>query len=533
MHLLAYLFFTIQLVSAAQAFKAGDGKVNDAFPFYTHKTITYDSLCAPGPNSQEPIFDGNACRNIYFGDLLRDLSQLNDAGLRKYFSELQVVEIVETLVKSEYKYDEPQFRVTPERLQLYRPEEHVDNPSYLLTTPTNQDMDPRFRGPLAPEEISISDTTSEKNYILPSLDASRQPAHMTIITHFRNTLTKAAQLMKQSTLGGGDAGSLKVDAYIAYGSFLHALGDFFAHTNYVELALHEIGKYNFDEVFPWVGRDASVKCNQDKSCYPLVSGHAVGGAELKIIALGMLKSKIRNLLGKISKRSVAVSHLEKRFWRKIKEAVSSAVDRVIQVTERVQETLVEPIRPAIDTAKKAAEKVAEVGRKITEPIKPIVSKVATTLARPLRPLLEKFMNYIDRKIEEAAAKSDGSKIFTDPKDTNPLHSQVGKDNNDNPLHAVAGQCAITAFRLISQPAGELLKGIESGKFTDGEISQKIDNILSITSRTLIHPAIGGTQESAQVLQNVAAWLNDQKNKNMIASKLIGFESCKAGKNQLY
>lgn len=500
MTMLFLIFILISFCSSSvEGFKAGNGKVDDNFPFYTHKTITYDVLCG-----NEPIFDSDACRQIYFGDLLRDLSQLNDIGLRKKLKESQIVRSVQMLVEKEYGYKDQEYRVTAERLLIYRPEEHVDNPVYIAQSGTHQDVDSRFRGDLSPEELAISPTTSEKNYILPTVDGANQPSFMTILTHFRNSLTRAAKLMNESVhdIGVNAAKPLQLEAYMAYGAVLHALGDFFAHSNYVELALHEQG-HNFDQVFPWVGRDTQVSCGT-KQCYPLVTGHAVGGAELKIIVLGTVKQKLQSFLRKLSRRSLTSQlypHLRKRFlkkfFNKVKEKATEAINAVKNLVGKTREPLLNGL------------------------------KVVAT------PVVKIAHDIISERIEEATAQSDGSHIFTDPKDTNPLHSQVGKDNNDNPLHAVAAQAAMVAIRIVSKPSAELLTAIKLKQLSDEEVNKRILNIVNLAGRTLVHPSIGGTSESTQVMQVIKTWYADERNKNMINSGLIGFETTKLGRNRLF
>ncbi|KAI9143831.1 heterokaryon incompatibility protein Het-C-domain-containing protein [Paraphysoderma sedebokerense] len=293
LQLLALISFLTTLTLNARAFPAGDGKVNDKFPYYTHKEISYNTIC----NGDTPIFDEYSCRCIYYGNLLRDLSQVHDVSLREKFGRSTLTSAVGFLVKNHYGYKEDEFSVTDERLLVYRPEEHLDNPSYLQVQEARQDVDSRFRGPLTEGELDISSVTSEKNYLIPNSDFAAQPAYMTALKYFQQVLNKSTSTLYAATQAPHDSKDRKgqkLEALMHFGSLLHALEDYYSHSNYVELALHELGGYDYDAIFPFVGRDTTVMCG-GKPCFPLVTGrHSLEGIETKITFLGLAKGKFQS-----------------------------------------------------------------------------------------------------------------------------------------------------------------------------------------------------------------------------------------------
>lgn len=62
-------------------------------------------------------------------------------------------------------YATEEFEVTEERLGVYRPEEHIDNPLGYADGEDARKYDKRLRGPVDPRELEIDPNTGMKNYI--------------------------------------------------------------------------------------------------------------------------------------------------------------------------------------------------------------------------------------------------------------------------------------------------------------------------------------------------------------------------------
>ncbi|EED83141.1 predicted protein [Postia placenta Mad-698-R] len=96
-------------------------------------------------------FGGLDIKRVYFGNWLRDYSQAVDvAGLSK-------------LQFQSLGYATEEFEVTPERLGVYLPTEHIDNPKGYPNDA--QRYHPKLRGPVDPRELEIDHHTGMKNYI--------------------------------------------------------------------------------------------------------------------------------------------------------------------------------------------------------------------------------------------------------------------------------------------------------------------------------------------------------------------------------
>lgn len=104
-------------------------------------------------------------KRVYFGNWLRDYSQAMDVGSLKGVQAETVRILVWVLSFLSFGYATAEFEVTAERLGVYRPEEHIDNPKDYADNKDAREYDPRLRPPVQPIELAIDPQTGMKNYI--------------------------------------------------------------------------------------------------------------------------------------------------------------------------------------------------------------------------------------------------------------------------------------------------------------------------------------------------------------------------------
>jgi len=86
-------------------------------------------------------------------------------------------------------------KVTAEKLGVYRPEEHIDNPKDYADNVDARQFDQRLRGPVDPREIQVDPRTGMKNYI-----ANEQGGWATSAKYIRDSLLKAIDLGRRATV---------------------------------------------------------------------------------------------------------------------------------------------------------------------------------------------------------------------------------------------------------------------------------------------------------------------------------------------
>ncbi|KAH0542732.1 hypothetical protein FGG08_002871 [Glutinoglossum americanum] len=205
-------------------------------------------------------------KRVYFGNWLRDYSQALDVGTLKSVQAGTIRILVWVLSFLSFGYATGEFEVTEERLGVYRPEEHIDNPKDYADNMDARRFDPRLRGPVQQIELAIDPNTGMKNYI-----ANESGGWATSSGYVKHSLSRSIHFGRVYTSGASGTAGKEADlceALRCLGQALHCLEDFGAHSNYCELALRELG---FSGVFPHTGTATEITLH-GRRVFPLVTG---------------------------------------------------------------------------------------------------------------------------------------------------------------------------------------------------------------------------------------------------------------------
>lgn len=114
-----------------------------------------------------------------------------------------------------------------------------------------------------PRELEFDPETGMKNYV-----ANSGQGWKTSADYIREQLRRTIEFGRIK----GNA-SVKKESYIHLGAALHTLEDFTAHSNFIELCLHELGE---ELVFPFVGDACRIEAPhrlwKHRRVAPLVTG---------------------------------------------------------------------------------------------------------------------------------------------------------------------------------------------------------------------------------------------------------------------
>ena len=329
-------------------------------------------------------------QEIYFGNWLRDYSQaLTPTSLKVLMTKLNkprdvVTELLDLYARSKFE-DKPEFRVTRDRLGVYKSEEHIDNPHGLVTSP----LDPGFDKTPTADQLEIDGGTQVANYIVKSLT---RPAR------------SAAEYMSEELAEALSAGE-STEGRRHLGQALHTLEDFYSHTNFCELGLRVAGKTSVEPWTPQVTRDG-------KTFFPLVSGKFGGDDTAVSIFLA---------LGEIMQADISQACVAGKRPLGVKMAL----------------VILRDVRPHIA---KQTEGAFELLEKAEEAV-PWISLATCTMGKFLSwstYLIGSIIRLIANQIDEAQG------VLNGPPTINPTHTQLAKDHDDHPLHVLAAQCAMVA-----------------------------------------------------------------------------------------
>ncbi|CAK7222746.1 hypothetical protein SBRCBS47491_004964 [Sporothrix bragantina] len=205
-------------------------------------------------------------QRTYFGNWLRDYSQAVDVGSLKGVNAATIRILVWVLSFLAFGYATEEFEVTEERLGVYRPEEHIDNPLGYADGEDARKFDPRLRGPVDPRELEVDPETGMKNYI-----ANERGGWATSAGYLRFSFGRSIHFGRLYLHGGHGVAGKEADlceALRCLGQSLHCMEDFSAHSNYCELALRELG---YGQVFAHCGANAQINLRGHR-VFPIVTG---------------------------------------------------------------------------------------------------------------------------------------------------------------------------------------------------------------------------------------------------------------------
>ena len=105
-------------------------------------------------------------KRVYFGNWLRDYSQAMDVGTLSKVQADTIRILVWVLSFLTFGYATDEFEVTSERLGVYKPEEHVDNPRHYADDKDARQYDQRLRPPRHRNERRLRQVQPEPQHSL-------------------------------------------------------------------------------------------------------------------------------------------------------------------------------------------------------------------------------------------------------------------------------------------------------------------------------------------------------------------------------
>ncbi|CRK37756.1 hypothetical protein BN1708_007492 [Verticillium longisporum] len=290
------------------------------------------------------------------------------------------------------------------------------------------------------------------------------------------------------------------------GTGLHCLEDFFAHSNYIELALIEKGER---DIFPHVGRDTGIRLQGARDeVFPLVTGtfggvdflHSVTGEvtdKLKQNELQELEntlqenknndtSMLRNLLDMIPDGIFGGKHQSDRV-DEIQQNCSSSQMQNMEVSPRDPEEftryvqdIFKQIMPLLEFHDDIMQSISEkfekipVLPKILEQLEEQMTKfVYTNIAPFILPVIHQIQNEMKTGSQEIVESSEREQhiVFNDNRSSDPTHSMLSKDHFTNLLNEPAGR---TASEMIGWVVPQIMSAIDDENI---DVNQTLTRII--------------------------------------------------------
>ncbi|KAJ6036676.1 hypothetical protein N7540_000955 [Penicillium herquei] len=513
-------------------------------------------------------------KRVYFGNWLRDYSQAMDVGTLKNLQAETIRILVWVLSFLTFGYATGEFEVTSERLGVYRPEEHIDNPKDYADNEDARKYDERLRGPVRQVELDIDMETGMKNYI-----ANERGDWATSSAFVKYSLGRSIHYGRMYTHGGDRKGNEEdlCEALRCLGQGLHTLEDFAAHTNYCELSLREMGFHN---VFTHTGTATQINV-RGHQIFPLVTGTfgmvdffhsvlgeatdhftqsevnemdiALGDAENNTQSNGSLNA-LTGLLGKIPgtrdlvaeaehlrqisdaqevtnrSRGSHMGYAQMSDFRGADASRASSDPGSDQSNFNPQET-VKKIYPILAFRDKVVRKLNSIIEKVPG-LETIIEKISETLTvfimSLLAPFIRPLINLASKSLQSGssgvitASGKHQYEPWTDPHCTDPTHSLLSKDHFANILNEPAGQVATVIVKYV---APRILYAWQHIDVPDHEV---LDDCMSIFH----HPAFRNMNNEAHrmMFDAVHNWVKSREDRGANLNDVLSSEGVRAGRN---
>ncbi|MDH0304661.1 MULTISPECIES: HET-C-related protein [unclassified Pseudomonas] len=361
-------------------------------------------------------FTQQECKAIYFGNWIRDHSQLIDPKLvrpehapkqfPKKLSRETLTQVVDMLALKAFgslqqsEAGREAYRVTQALLGVYRPSEHIDNPTNLEEDPVDpKTIDEDF------EPLVLPDDPDNEVYYSTSMKA-----YMDGPARYMNSR------IYQAAAAGRTPQGMRL-----FGEALHVLEDYFAHSNFVELSLRKLG---YEDVLPWT---TQVPCRHG---YPVVTGLFSG---LDILA---------SIAEPLSKMLFPATPL---LFEPLKAGYRSDAEQMMLILLREQEN---PIwLKSLENMLAMRDRIAD------NPLLRFAHLGFWALTLPLRLV----GHYCNRVFQSLLVKLGDlvdelqTHLGDDPNTSpgvDPTHSQLAKDHDTHPFHTLAMLLAREAVRQV-------------------------------------------------------------------------------------
>lgn len=373
-----------------------------------------------------------------------DLNQTTLQDINATEAQKELIDHIETLiVKSD-------INKAKEVVGGYRWQEHMDNPTSPAGLDASVDaslINPVFNPQASSKDLSVNPNTGMRYHIESSIEYLEERFKMAM-----------------------DAGPTK-EGLRYFGEGLHLLEDYYAHSNFIEVGLIQMGH---KKVIPWVTLTPAMKAGQE--LIPITTG-LFGSTDV----LGSLLPKVAAMIPhevppyKGAKRGVRTPTdqiLLLAFEEKSKQQALSNSDIPSNKQGKDNSPILEnEYQEYLELRDKWADK-KEDNPKLEAALEAKHNGLNTGLVIINMPL-SIGANLVGENVGSAQTLS--QEITGEKLGTNPSHSQLAKDHDHHHLHDLAAQLAMIAVR----DTGEAMKAYWNG--------DKTSDPVSVAKKYLVHP----------------------------------------------
>ncbi|KAH9858257.1 heterokaryon incompatibility protein Het-C-domain-containing protein [Lenzites betulinus] len=496
------------------------------------------SVLGAATGSSGSKFTKEDVKRVYFGNWLRDYSQAMDiAGLSKLSADTLVL-IVSVLGFLTFGFATDEFEVTPDRLGVYLPTEHIDNPKgYAEKEGDARQFHPKLRPPVNPQELEVDQRTGMKNYM-----ASENRGWDTSTALIRRVFRGCIEHGRRAR---GKEGADLWEAYRLMGTGLHTMEDLLAHSNWCELGLRKLG---YKDVFCHVGDNVIIDTPNGRT-HPLVTG-TFGSADFLHSLMGEATDHLSQAsVVDLSKKMNDAQNDNNSFGNlkailsKLPIGGSDTNDKMGEAGSMEEKAKAYNFDPNNVAPPEVREQLWQLLKWRDGIFRDIIAKIEmipglsdlidgltnalnafvyTVLAPYLTPILKQVTDVLSEGSKAVIDSDDQYEVFDDPNASDPSHSLLSKDHFALILNEPAGKIAL----VVVQHSVKLL--VDAWYNDNTDVDRVIDEILE----AFHHPyyATGRSRIQQEMFQGLQNWVTGLENVDEVI-RALSKDSVRNGKNK--
>ncbi|KAJ3509499.1 hypothetical protein NLJ89_g5198 [Agrocybe chaxingu] len=383
-------------------------------------------------------FSKSDIKKVYFGNWLRDYSQAMDiAGLSKLSANTLIL-VVSVLGFMTFGYSTEEFEVTADRLGVYLPVEHIDNPKgYAEKEGDARNFHPKLRPPVQSEELEIDARTGMKKYM-----ATENQGWDTSTAFIRRTFRTCIERGRRAQ---GNENADLWEAYRLLGTGLHTMEDLLAHSNWFTvntpngpappLVTGTFGSADFLHSLLGEAGDKLSQASVTDLSSKMSNASQQGGNKPDI-------SKLQNLLSKFGGGGDDNKLNKGEEIKQQAQGYDFNPDNV--APPEVQQKLLDILKWHDDVMRDIVKKIEMVPglTDLLEEFSNALNEYIYTLLAPyLGPILTQATSALDEGSKAVIDNDDQYEVFNNPNAHDPSHSLLSKDHFGLILNEPAGKIA--------------------------------------------------------------------------------------------
>ncbi|KNZ72448.1 hypothetical protein J132_02959 [Termitomyces sp. J132] len=444
-------------------------------------------------------FNGLDVKRVYFGNWLRDYSQAIDIASLKKMPIQTIMNLLMVLGFMAHGYATHEFEVTQERIGVYLPVEHIDNPKGYGEGEDARKYHPALRPP-----VDINSNTPALLHTLEDFTAHSNWCEIALVTlGHRDVFLHVGDQVRIQAPNGQWVAPIVTGTFGSNDFFHSLLGEAGDHLS--QASVTDLNK-SLDSARARSSGTSTSRSPMDpaavlRDLFFSIPGGGGGELSREMEAVERIRAVGQGQGGWPGQQQAQGQGGGKRPEEMSPQELHSVLWQVLTFRDSVMKKI-----------EKTIEKIPGLNSLIEKITDSISVFVFTTLEPFLKPILKTSTSALSEISGEVINSHDQYEVFNDPRASDPTHSFLSKDHFNLILNEPAGRVARV---VVKNAVGHIQKAWDDNSVNVHSLTEEV-------LQAMFHPNFHNPNSKVQreMLQEMNNWVNDLgKKKERIIRRL--------------